>query len=78
MESWLKDQESPEPESLRWYALGSLKGFASAIEADDSAPSVAKAMWVLSHQLSDQYDWPLLDCKTIGGFLAKARRLEMS
>lgn len=78
IESWLKAQESPEPESSRWYAIGSLKGFASAIRADHSAPSVAKAAWVLSHQLSDQYDWPPQDCKTIGEFLAAARRIEKS
>jgi hypothetical protein len=78
IESWLKDQETPEPESSRWYALGSLKGFAAAIKADGSAPSVAKAVWGLSHQLSDQCDWPAQDCKTIGEFLAAARRMEKS
>ena len=76
IESWLESQARPEPESERWYALGNLEGFVSAIKTNPSEASLAKASWILGHRLSDQYDWPVEDVKIISQFLAKAGRIE--
>jgi hypothetical protein len=78
IESWLQEQEVAESGSPRWYALGSLRQFLYGIMEDNSPLSIAKAGWVLSHRLSDQYDWSPADCNRIGTFLARARKLERS
>lgn len=72
IEFWLKSQAQPDPGSERWYALGNLEAFSSAMKIDPSESAIAKASWILGHRLSDQYDWPVEDVKVISQFLARA------
>jgi hypothetical protein len=76
IELWLKSQAQPEPQSGRWYALGNLEAFVSAIKTDPSESAIAKASWILGHRLTDQYDWPAEDVKVISQFLTRAERIE--
>ena len=78
IELWLSGQTPAKPDTAQWYAMGSLKGFVSALKADDSEASLEKASWGLSRQLSDQLDWPSEHCKAISQFLVRARRLQKS
>ena len=76
--TWLGKQSPASPETVRWYALGNLRSFVTALETENTKVSLEKACWVLGHRLTDQYDWPAEETKVISAFLSRARNIEKS
>jgi hypothetical protein len=64
-QQWLAQQDTPEPGSPRWYAIGNFRSFVSAVTADPSADSIATAVHSLRHFISDQYEWNARYCRDI-------------
>ena len=76
--SWLSSQPAPEENSEAWFALGNFRAFISAIEVDPSLDGIDRAVWVLRHRLTDQYDWSITHCQVFSSFCERAKSIASS
>lgn len=73
--NWLSSQPKPQHQSDEWYAFNNLESFITAIELDQSAQSIERAVWILNRNIADQFDWTSGYCKVISEFCNRADQI---